>query len=366
MNNSRFIVGQLMACAALAKITGTGPWTGHDWEDTNAGIRVVNGVPEGITGEAQIRINAPKPIDGALGDYESQANVQLLGSFFTEETFEHFFPMRNPVYTYEGFVQAVGKFPYFCGENYHADASAEETCIKEVSALFAHMVQETSYNSDWLVTSQGIDRFRQGLHWLEELGCEDGDNAGCDYIYGGWAGEAWPPQDDAQYYGRGPLQLSYNFNYGMFSNVFQESTYDAKMYFLEHPEEVTEDSYTAFSAALWFYMTPQSPKPSMHDVMSGLFEPNDVDTAQGIQGGFGSTINILNGGIECGFGYEITKAANRGSHYTEFLNYFGLNASEETDLGCAYEDSFLAGGAGDLKAYFQKGSEDGKCELVTW
>ena len=353
MINARFIVGQLMAVAALSKITGTGPWTGKDWTDADAGIKVVNGVPEGISKEAKIRINAPKPIDGALGDdYKQQANVKRLESFFTEADFKHLFPKRNAIYTYDGFVKAVAKFPYFCGENYHENVSDKETCIKEVSSLFAHFVQETSYNSEWLVKAEGIDRFRQGLYWLQELGCEKGGNAGCNYAYGGWAGEAWPVHAGAQYYGRGPLQLSYNFNYGSFSNVFQESTYDAKMEFLKHPEKVVGDSYTAFSSALWFYMTPQSPKPSMHDVMSGLFKPNAVDAAQGIKGGFGSAINILNGGVECGSGSENAKAANRGAYYKEFLNYFKLDATKETDLGCATEKKFLAKGAGDLKAYF--------------
>lgn len=101
--------------------------------------------------------------------------------------------------------------------------------------------------------------------------------AHCDYLWMNWAGEAWPPQEDAQYFGRGPFQLSYNFNYGQFSNVFVESRYDSKMYFLEHPEKVAQDGYTAFSSGLWFYMTPQNPKPSMHDVVTGLFTPNRED-----------------------------------------------------------------------------------------
>ena len=138
------------------------------------------------------------------------------------------------------------------------------------------------------------------------------------------------------------------------------------MALLKNPERVVEDGYTALSAALWFYMTPQSPKPSMHDVMSGLFKPNSVDSNQGIKGGFGSTINILNGGIECGKGYEIDKAANRGGYYKEFLTYFKLDAAKETDLGCAGEKPFVAGGAADLHAYFEKGTESGKCELVSW
>lgn len=70
------------------------------------------------------------------------------------------------------------------------------------------------------------------------------------------------------------MQLSWNYNYGQFSNIFVESRYDSKMELLEHPEYVHQDGYTAFAAGLWFYMTPQDPKPSMHDVMTGFFTPN--------------------------------------------------------------------------------------------
>ena len=38
----------------------------------------------------------------------------------------------------------------------------------------------------------------------------------------------------------------------------------------------------------------------MHDVMTGNFEPNDVDLQNNIKASFGTTTNILNGGVECG------------------------------------------------------------------
>lgn len=95
-------------------------------------------------------------------------------------------------------------------------------------------------------------------------------------------------------------------------------------------------------------MTPQSPKPSMHDVVTGLFTPNQKDLDAGIKGGFGSTINIINGGIECGgLGTENKKAENRGKYYKEFLTAFGINANSEQHLGCANEKSFPSGSTGD-------------------
>jgi hypothetical protein len=38
----------------------------------------------------------------------------------------------------------------------------------------------------------------------------------------------------------------------------------------------------------------------MHDVVTGFWLPNDVDKQNGIDRGFGITINIINGDIECG------------------------------------------------------------------
>jgi len=68
------------------------------------------------------------------------------------------------------------------------------------------------------------------------------------------------------------------------------------MHLLKNPDLVHTDSFTVFTSALWFYMTPQSPKPSIHDVASGFMVPTDADKAAGITAGFGATTNIINGG----------------------------------------------------------------------
>ena len=60
------------------------------------------------------------------------------------------------------------------------------------------------------------------------------------------------------------------------------------------------NSDLALGSALWFYMTPAQPRPSMHEVATGFFQPNSVDTNAGIGCTFGATTNIINGGIECG------------------------------------------------------------------
>ena len=81
-----------------------------------------------------------------------------------------------------------------------------------------------------------------------------------------------------------------------------ESTYNSHMYLLENPDQVQNDSFTVFTSALWFYMTPQSPKPSIHDVSTGFMVPTAADIAAGFGPNFGVTTNIINGGLECGSG----------------------------------------------------------------
>lgn len=76
-----------------------------------------------------------------------------------------------------------------------------------------------------------------------------------------------------QYYGRGPLQISWNYNYGQFSNA----EYGDVSTLLDNPDLVATDGNVAISSALWFYMTPQSPKPSMHELAQKNFVPNAFD-----------------------------------------------------------------------------------------
>jgi len=86
-------------------------------------------------------------------------------------------------------------------------------------------------------------------------------------------------------------------------------------------------------------------------------------------GGFGSTINIINGGIECGGGSN-KKAENRGKYYKEFLSAFGIDPSGEQHLSCATEGSFPMGGTGEALGFFQNGQDhndvENECKLVSW
>ena len=75
-----------------------------------------NGVPYSNDEAVDRFIKAPLALEGAVSDYLEKENVQRVQRVFSESQFEETFPFRNELYTYEGFLNAVGKFPAFCGE----------------------------------------------------------------------------------------------------------------------------------------------------------------------------------------------------------------------------------------------------------
>jgi chitinase len=78
-------------------------------------------------------------------------------------------------------------------------------------------------------------------------------------------------------------------------------------------------------------MTPQPPKPSAHDVMTGQWTPSSADLDLGRLPGFGMTTNIINGGLECGMPTN-SKVEDRVAFYLRFTDM--LAASPGEDLYC--------------------------------
>lgn len=98
-------------------------------------------------------------------------------------------------------------------------------------------------------------------------------------------------QIGAYYYGRGPLHLRWNGNYGRFSRAYFESEFKGEEVLLNNPFQA--DPQMWMTSALWVYMTPRYPKPSAHDVMTGFYEPNGTDLINSAGNNFGTTIDIM-------------------------------------------------------------------------
>jgi chitinase len=209
----------------------------------------------------------------------------------SRETYEAMFPNRNNLYSYDNLIAAVGKFPRFCNEG------TDEQCRREVAAFLANIAHETS-----------------GLYYIEEVNKENWPKY-CDA-----SNTAYPCVPGRTYHGRGPIQLSWNYNYGAATKALGVDL-------LANPDLVASDGAIAFRTALWFWMTPQPPKPSAHEVMTGGFSPSPDDANLGRAPGFGMTINIINGGIECGNG-TTPQANSRIDFYKRFTQMLGVSPGE--------------------------------------
>jgi len=71
--------------------------------------------------------------------------------------------------------------------------------------------------------------------------------------------------------------MPWNKNYGTFSDIAHSGGQFDKNILLTDPSKVATDGYLSFASAMWIYMTPSSPKPSMHEIMTGFYEPNESD-----------------------------------------------------------------------------------------
>jgi chitinase len=227
-------------------------------------------------------------------------------SIVSRQTYETMFPNRNALNTYDSLVAAAQKYPQFCNEG------SDEQRQREAAAFLANIAHETTGGWD---TAPG-GRYAWGLYFIEEVGCENGNcTQYCDP-----SNTIYPCVLGKTYHGRGPIQLSWNYNYGA---VGQALGIDL----LANPDLVKSDGAIAFQTALWFWMTAQPPKPSCHAVMSGAWTPSADDVNKGRTPGFGMTINIINGGLECSIPTN-AKVEDRVGFYQRFCQLLGISIGE--------------------------------------
>ncbi|HXB94811.1 MAG TPA: chitinase [Puia sp.] len=235
-----------------------------------------------------------------------------VASLLTQSQYEQFFPHHHPLYSYAAFIKAAAGFPLFAREG------APEIRKRELAAFFAHAAHETTNGGPGSAGGE----YAWGLYYTEELGCADGH---CT-VYNTGGTSTYRPVPGKSYYGRGPLQLSYAYNYG-------QAGADLGLPLLEKPDMVSHDGVIAFRAAIWFWMKGQPPKPSCHDVICGKWQPAEQDLRLGRRPGFGMTINIINGGEECKSGDpEIEKnRADRIGFYRHFASLLKVPVEKNCD-----------------------------------
>ena len=291
---------------------------------------------EPLTQEIQdIRDSTSCTLDNALveaitpGSPSNPSNVKTVEQVLPESKFNEFFPQRNAAYTYTNFLRAIGKYPAIC-----KNAS---NCPKILAGMFAHFQQKTA-----------------GLIYIEEINkgayCEDRP---------AWVTAAYPCAPGQKYFGRGAMQLSWNYNYGAFSKAI----YGDSSVLLENPDLVAT-TWLNFASSMWFYVTPQPPKPSMLQVVEGTWTPNAADTAANLEPGFGATTMIVNGALECGGSpYNWNGATNRANYYKDFAGRLGVNIAGEK-LTCSDSAPFPESGSSGAVALYW--APESGCTLVKW
>ncbi|QUQ72327.1 chitinase [Kutzneria sp. CA-103260] len=199
-------------------------------------------------------------------------------SVVSEAQFNQIFPNRNKFYTYEGFTKALGSWKAF------ANTGDDKTKKREAAALLANVGHETG-------DLKYIDELNQSA-WGSY--CDRGQSYGC-------------PAGQNAYHGRGPLQLSWNYNYKAAGDALHIDL-------LNHPDWVGTKADVAWEAGgLWFWMT-QSGAGSMtaHDAMAK-------------NKGFGETIRTINGKLECN-GANRDQMQDRVNRYKKYVGILGADA----------------------------------------
>lgn len=257
-----------------------------------------------------------------------------LASWFTEQDFADFFPnINNPACSGKDFfnwcalLEAAAAFPEFANSG---DVDQDRI---EFAAFLAQTSHETT--GGWATAPGGPQAW--GYCFKEEVNCGTG---GCtQYCAGGnpcaEQGFDCTCAPGQTYHGRGPVQLSWNYNYGYFSEVFLG---DASV-LINNPSLLTSDPVMAYKAAIWFWMTAQAPKPSCHAVMTGQWAPTSSDVAMGRTPGFGMCTNIINGGIECGKPTD-AKVTDRVEFFRRYTGILGVSMPDDSTLYCNQMTSY--------------------------
>lgn len=221
-------------------------------------------------------------------------------------------------YMFKAFLRAAEMFPQFLNDG---DTAAQK---RELCAFLANVSHETG--GGWDEAPGGY--YKWGLYYVEEKGCEKG----CA-VYSDTLNKKYLPVKNKSYHGRGPLQLSWNYNYAQFSEAY----FGTKDSLLQSPEKLSKDPVLCFASAIWFWMATQYPKPSCHDVICGKWMANAKDSANGRLPGFGAVVNVINGGLACGVNHS-DNTKYRYGFYNYFCNYF--HATPGANVDCSSQQRF--------------------------
>ncbi|MFJ8039574.1 chitinase [Kitasatospora sp. NPDC096147] len=195
----------------------------------------------------------------------------------SEAQFDRMFPSRNAFYTYKGLTDALGAYPRF------AASGSDAVRRREAAAFLANVSHETGGLK--FVVEQNTANYPHYCDTSQPYGCPAGKSA---------------------YYGRGPLQLSWNYNYKAAGDALGIDL-------LRDPYQVEKNPATAWKTGLWFWNTQSG---------AGRMTPHDAIVNNK---GFGETIRSINGALECD-GRNPEQRDSRIALFKKFVGILGTDA----------------------------------------
>lgn len=197
------------------------------------------------------------------------------GFVVSQAQFDQMFPGRNSFYSYSGLTTAIAAFPAFAG-------TGSATVRKQEAAAFLANVSHETGGLVYIV-EQNTANYPHYCDATQPYGC---------------------PAGQAAYYGRGPIQLSWNFNYKAAGDALGINL-------LNDPWQVERNASVAWKTALWYWMTQNGP---------GTMTPH---AAMVNSRGFGETIRSINGSLECNGGNP-GQVQSRVTAYQRFTQILGV------------------------------------------
>ncbi|MGW2403674.1 chitinase [Streptomyces sp. NPDC001739] len=244
-------------------------------------VGVVLVVPTGPVAAAVGCSSCTAAPDGVRADARADARAEEF--VVSEAQFNQMFPNRNAFYTYSGLTAALSAYPEF------ANTGSDTVRRQEAAAFLANVGHETG--GLVYVVEQNTANYP---HY-----CDAGQPYGC-------------PAGQAAYYGRGPLQLSWNFNYKAAGDALGIDL-------LHNPYLVEQDPAVAWKTALWYWNTQNGP---------GTMTPHQAMVSGA---GFGETIRSINGSLECNGGNP-DQVQSRINNYESFVQILGTTPGD--NLSC--------------------------------
>lgn len=283
---------------------------------------------------------------------------------FTEKMFNVLAPNAIHPYTYDGFCEVVDMINERYDEKIFKMGTLEQQ-KNELAAFIGHTTHESAqYTSarENLVCARTIeheggtyckpclnDNFDWGNRYCEVSMAANGVfyEEYCDKIVTPPHGCVCGPTTEvdkenlkglinpnAVFFGRGAIQLSWNANYLKASQVLA-GDFDT---LCTQPDLVATEPKYAWGTAIWFWLFK---KPTGQETTCHI---------QSLEGSFGGSLNVINGGLECPadpHGYHAESIVIRLRYYCIAGNVLGVNRLLDMEgcegLGAAFEECIMTG-----------------------